>query len=81
MSEKVLKEKIENYWEEKDSLNFTDNDLRSDVNKVLNLLDNGQLRVSEKKNGTWEANQWVKKAITSHLKLKIIQFFLVEPLI
>ena len=49
MSEKVLEEKIENYWEEKDSLNLADNDLRSDVNKVLDLLDNGQLRVSEKK--------------------------------
>ena len=70
MSEKVLEEKIENYWEEKDSLNLADNDLRSDVNKVLDLLDNGQLRVSEKKNGTWEANQWVKKAILLSFKTK-----------
>ena len=49
MSEKGLQEKIEIYWEKKDSLNFTDSDLRSDVNKVLNLLDSGEIRVSEKK--------------------------------
>ena len=49
MSENKLKENIENYWEKRDSLNFTDNDLRFDVNKVLDLLDSGQIRVSEKK--------------------------------
>lgn len=49
MSEKGLQEKIESYWEKKDSLNFTDSELRSDVNKVLNLLDSGEIRVSEKK--------------------------------
>ena len=50
MSEKGLQEKIESYWKKKDSLNFTDSELRSDVNKVLNLLDSGEIRVSEKKN-------------------------------
>ena len=53
----------------RDSLNFTDNDLRFDVNKVLDLLDSGQIRVSEK-NGLWEANQWVKKAILLSFKTK-----------
>ena len=71
MSEKALQEKIENYWEEKDSLNLADNDLRSDVNKVLDLLDNGQLRVRKKKKGdSWKANQWIKKAILLSFKTK-----------
>ena len=70
MKEKELKEKIENYWAEKDSLNFTDSNLRTDIDKVLNLLDIGEIRVCEKKNGSWEANQWVKKAILLSFKTK-----------
>ena len=70
MSKNELKEKIENYWEKKDSLNPTDNNIRSDVDKVLDLLDSGKIRVREKKNGVWEANQWVKKAILLSFKTK-----------
>ena len=58
----------------------TDNDLRSDVDKVLDLLDSGKIRVSEK-NGLWEANQWLKRQYYYLLKLKIIQYFQVELLI
>ena len=47
MAEKGLQEKLK-FIGKKDSLNFTDSDLRSDVNKVLNLLDSGEIRVSEK---------------------------------
>ena len=70
MSQKELQQKIESYWENKDSLNLTDVDLRSNVDEVLSLLDAGKIRVSEKKNGIWEANQWIKKAILLSFKTK-----------
>ena len=70
MSQKELQQKIESYWENKDSLNLTDVDLRSHVDEVLNLLDAGKIRVSEKKNGIWEANQWIKKAILLSFRTK-----------
>ena len=70
MSQKELQQKIESYWENKDSLNFTDVDLRSNVDEVLSLLDAGKIRVSEKKNGIWESNQLVKKAILLSFKTK-----------
>ena len=70
MSQKELQQKIESYWENKDSLNLTDVDLRSNVDEVLNLLDAGTVRVSEKKNGILEANQWIKKAILLSFKTK-----------
>ena len=70
MSQKELQQKIESYWENKDSLNLTDVDLRSNVDEVLNLLDAGKIRVSEKKNGIWEANQWIKKAILLSFRTK-----------
>ena len=70
MSQKELQQKIESYWENKNSLNLTDVDLRSNVDEVLNLLDAGKIRVSEKKNGIWEANQWIKKAILLSFRTK-----------
>ena len=70
MSQKELQQKIESYWENKDSLNLKDVDLRSNVDEVLSLLDAGKIRVSEKKNGIWEANQWIKKAILLSFKTK-----------
>lgn len=70
MSQKELQQKIESYWENKDSLNLTDVDLRSNVDEVLSLLDAGKIRVSEKKNGIWEANQWIKKAILLSFRAK-----------
>ncbi len=33
------------------------------VEEALNLLDNGTLRVAEKKEGDWVVNQWLKKAV------------------
>ncbi len=70
MSEKALQEKIENYWEKREDLNPTDVSLCTDVDEVLNLLDIGKIRVSEKKGDSWKANQWIKKAILLSFRTK-----------
>lgn len=38
-------------------------DIKDAVNSVLEQLDNGSLRVAEKKDGEWVVNQWAKKAV------------------
>ncbi|MDO5769936.1 MAG: 2,3,4,5-tetrahydropyridine-2,6-dicarboxylate N-succinyltransferase [Psychrobacter sp.] len=38
-------------------------DVKDAVNSVLEQLDNGSLRVAEKKDGDWVVNQWAKKAV------------------
>ncbi len=38
-------------------------EVRNAVNEALNLLDKGQARVAEKKDGDWVTNQWLKKAV------------------
>lgn len=40
-----------------------DNVTREAVQQVINLLDKGTLRVSEKRDGGWITNQWLKKAV------------------
>ncbi len=42
---------------------------RGAVSETLTLLDQGQLRVAEKIEGTWHVNQWVKKAILLSFRL------------
>ena len=63
-----VKEEIEKYWEEKESLNFSDPDIKKNIFSVLQLLDSGEIRVCEKKNDNWITNEWIKKAILLSFK-------------
>ncbi|MEP3427105.1 MAG: 2,3,4,5-tetrahydropyridine-2,6-dicarboxylate N-succinyltransferase [Roseibium sp.] len=47
----------------------TTGEVRDAVKTTLNLLDHGQLRVAEKKDGDWVVNQWAKKAVLLSFKL------------
>jgi 2,3,4,5-tetrahydropyridine-2-carboxylate N-succinyltransferase len=44
--------------------------VRDAVNEVLDLLDKGELRVAEKRDGTWVVHQWIKKAILLSFRLR-----------
>ena len=39
-----------------------DSELKSAVNKAMDLLDSGEVRVAEKSSGEWITHQWLKKA-------------------
>lgn len=65
----LLKKLIEEYWEDKAKLNSLDKTkIKESVTAVLKSLDNGSLRVCEKKD-KWIVNQWVKKAILLSFRL------------
>jgi len=38
------------------------------VEETINLLDNGTVRVAEKRNGVWEVNSWLKKAVLLYFR-------------
>ena len=40
-----------------------DADVKSAIQEAIGMLDNGQARVAEKKDGEWVVNQWLKKAV------------------
>jgi 2,3,4,5-tetrahydropyridine-2-carboxylate N-succinyltransferase len=42
---------------------------RRAVDSALDLLDQGKLRVAEKTGGTWQVNQWLKKAVLLSFRL------------
>jgi 2,3,4,5-tetrahydropyridine-2-carboxylate N-succinyltransferase len=41
----------------------TDPEVRNAVQKTLNQVDSGQLRVAEKQGGNWVTHEWIKKAV------------------
>ena len=58
------KEIIESAWENIGNLSPSDKDVIEAVNLAILKLDNGELRIAEKKdNNEWLVNQWLKKAV------------------
>ncbi len=51
----------------------TTGDVRDAVELALNLLDRGELRVAEKKDGEWTVNQWAKKAVLLSFRLNAME--------
>jgi len=44
-------------------------EVRASVERALDLLDTGQLRVAEKRDGQWLVNEWLKKAVLLSFRL------------
>lgn len=62
---KSLENTIEKAFEERDQLSAkkTPPEIDQAIQETLSLLDQGRIRVAEKKGDTWAVNQWVKEAI------------------
>lgn len=59
-----LEKEIETAWENRDSITpDTTGAMREAIESALDALDSGNLRVAQKKDGTWVVNQWAKKAV------------------
>ena len=58
--EKIINES----WNNKNKINSKSNKkIINAINKTINLLDSGKIRVAEKNDNDWTVNQWIKKAI------------------
>jgi 2,3,4,5-tetrahydropyridine-2-carboxylate N-succinyltransferase len=65
-----LAETIDAAFEDRANIDTkTTGDVRNAVERTLNLLDNGQIRVAEKKGDDWVVNQWAKKAVLLSFRL------------
>lgn len=70
MSIAQLETVIEAAFDNRDSVNYeTTGEIRDAVGEALNLMDRGELRVAEKKDGAWTVNQWAKKAVLLSFRL------------
>ena len=57
-------------WDARDGVSSaTQGELRDAVQTALAGLDDGSFRVAEKRDGTWQVNQWLKKAVLLSFRL------------
>ncbi len=64
---------IEQAWENRDLLK--DTDTQNTIREVVSLLDSGTLRVAEPKDGGWQVNEWVKKAVVMYFPIQKMETF------
>ena len=70
MSTKELQQIIDAAWEKRAEINTgTKGQVLDAVQAALDGLDRGEYRVAEKRDGTWETNQWLKKAVLLSFRL------------
>ena len=70
MNTKELQHIIDAAWERRTEINpETEGHVLDAVHEALNGLDSGALRVAEKRDGKWETNQWLKKAVLLSFRL------------
>lgn len=68
---------IEQAWNDRSLLENTAT--RKTIEKVLELLDKGELRVAEPVNDGWQVNEWVKKAVILYFPLREMEVTEIGP--
>ena len=64
--EKIINES----FDKKEEINSkSDRSVIDSINDTIELVDQGKIRVAEKKDGKWIVNQWIKKAILLSFKI------------
>ncbi|MCX7954098.1 MAG: 2,3,4,5-tetrahydropyridine-2,6-dicarboxylate N-succinyltransferase [Bacteroidales bacterium] len=71
------KEQIDKIWENKVLLKNKEN--QDIIAKVIESLDKGEIRAAEKKDGKWQTNEWVKKAILLYFEIQPLSVIENEP--
>ena len=68
---------IEKAWDNKNLLH--EEKTQNTINEVVDLLDNGKLRVAEPLANSWKVNEWVKKAVVMYFPIQKIETIEVGP--
>ncbi|MDX1942964.1 MAG: 2,3,4,5-tetrahydropyridine-2,6-dicarboxylate N-succinyltransferase [Saprospiraceae bacterium] len=73
-----LRQLIEQAWEDRNLLK--DKSIHEAIGQVVEMLDQGELRVAEPNaDGTWRVNDWVKKAVVLFFPLRHMETIEVGP--
>ena len=59
---------IEQAWDNRELLN--DNNTQESIRYIIEELDKGRLRVSDKKDDKWTVNEWIKKAVILYFPIQ-----------
>lgn len=65
---KILQSIIEQAWENRELLQQSETTVA--IREVVNLLDQGKLRVAEPTENGWQVNEWIKKAVVLYFPIQ-----------
>lgn len=68
-----LQKTIEKAWENKELLK--EEKTKKAIRRVIDLIDLGELRCAEPKGGSWEINDWVKKAVIMYFPIQQMETY------
>lgn len=77
MEFEALRQRIEEVWEKRELLE--DNSYRQTIREVVELLDEGTIRVAQPTDNGWQVNEWIKKAVILYFPIQKMQTFEVGP--
>lgn len=72
-----LKNIIEKAWDNRDLL--SEASTQQAIRKIISWLDTGKIRVAEPKDGSWQVNEWVKKAVVMYFPIQKMKTIEVGP--
>jgi 2,3,4,5-tetrahydropyridine-2-carboxylate N-succinyltransferase len=73
----INREIIEEAWEKRSLLN--EPGVQAEINKTIELLDAGKIRVAEPDGTGWRVNQWIKKAVILYFPIRKMEVIEVGP--
>lgn len=74
---KEIEDQINKIWEDRSLLNTEESHVA--IRNVIELLDEGKVRVAEPTKDGWSVNQWVKKAVVLYFPIQQMETFEVGP--
>lgn len=77
MTFEELQQLVENAWDNKELLR--EEETKSAIFEVVNLLDKGELRVAQPQGEEWVVNQWIKKAVLMYFPITQMRTIEVGP--
>lgn len=72
-----MKSLVEDAW--KDNSLLSNKITQNAIREVVKKLDDGEIRIAEKKNGLWIINDWIKKAIVLYFPIQKMKSIEVGP--
>src|SRR5688500_2456165 len=63
-----LQQRITEVWDNRELL--SDKNYQDAIREVVDLLDNGLIRVAEPNGESWQVNEWVKKAVLMYFPIQ-----------
>lgn len=74
-----LQKHVEDAWEDRTLLTFPE--YATSVERVVDMLDKGELRVAEPIAGGWHVNEWIKKAVILYFPIRQMEEIEVGPFV